>query len=74
MEQSKIMRSKQFKYIQIIDSTKKDIHSLKSLEYALKSENSRLLLIAEERKHKIKTNRKISFVAICIAVLSIIIP
>ena len=74
MAQSQISRSKEFKYIQIIDSTRKDIKLLKSIENDLISQNSHLSLLAKERKHKLQRNRKISLVSICIAVLCIIIP
>lgn len=74
MAQSKISRSKEFKYIQIIDSTRKDIKLLKSIENDLIKQNSHLSSLAKERKHKLQRNRKISLVSICIAVLCIIIP
>lgn len=72
--QAKISQFKEIKYLQILDSTKKDINTLKSSVNGLKKDNEDLLTICKIQEYKIKRNRKIAFVSICVAILAIIIP
>ena len=74
MAQSKISQFKEIKYLQILDSTKKDINTLKSSVNGLREQNTDLLKVSVIQKEKIKRNRKIAFVSICVAILAIIIP
>lgn len=69
LAQSKISRSKEFKYIQIIDNTKKDINSLKTYINAVEEDNDDLLTLSIIQEHKIKRNRKIGLVMFGIIVL-----
>lgn len=72
--QAKISQFKEIKYLQILDSTKKDINTLKSSVNSLKQKNTDLLEGSVIQQEKIKRNRKIAFVSICVAILAIIIP
>ena len=69
LAQSKINLSKQFKYIQLIDSNKKDINSLKTYINALEGDYYELLQVAERKQERIIRNRKIGLVMIGIIVL-----
>jgi len=69
LAQSQISRSKEFKYIQLIDSTKKDINSLKTYINAIEEDNNDLLTISKIQEHKMKRNRKIGLVMVGIIVL-----
>lgn len=69
LAQSQISRSKEFKYIQIIDNTKKDINSLKTYINTIEEDNNDLLTISKIQEHKIKRNRKIGLVMVGIIVL-----
>ena len=69
MEQAQIMRFKEFKYIQIVDSTRKDINSLKTYSNSLEDDYNDLLTISKIQEHKIKRNRKIGLVMVGIIVL-----
>ena len=69
MAQSKINLSKQFKYIQLIDSSKKDINSLKTHINALEGDYYELLQFTEKKQKKIIRNRKIGLVMVGIIVL-----
>jgi hypothetical protein len=72
--QAKISQFKEIKYLQILDSTYKDINTLKSSVNSLKQKNTDLLEGSVIQQEKIKRNRKIAFVSICVAILAIIIP
>lgn len=48
LEQAKIRRFKELKYIQIIDSTRKDINTLKTYSNDLESDYGELLLVNEK--------------------------
>lgn len=74
MAQAKISQFKEIKYLQILDSTYKDINTLKSSVNSLKQKNTDLLEGSVIQQEKIKRNRKIAFVSICVAILAIIIP
>lgn len=69
MAQAKISRSKEFKYIQIIDSTKKDINTLKSHINALEEDYYELLQANEKKQEQIIRQRKIGLVMLGIIVL-----
>lgn len=69
MAQSKINLSKQFKYIQLIDSNKKDINSLKTHINALEGDYYELLQVTEKKQKKIIRNRKIGLIMVGIIVL-----
>lgn len=69
LAQSQISRSKEFKYIQLIDNTKKDINSLKTYINAIEEDNNDLLTISKIQEHKMKRNRKIGLVMVGIIVL-----
>jgi len=69
MEQAQIMRFKEFKYIQIVDSTRKDINSLKTYSNSLEDDYNDLLTISKIQEHKIKRNRKIGLIMLGVIVL-----
>ena len=69
MAQAKISRSKEFKYIQLIDSTKKDINTLKSHINALEEDYYELLQANEKKQEQIIRQRKIGLVMLGIIVL-----
>ena len=69
LAQSKISLSKEFKYIELIDNTKKDINSLKTYINSIEEDNNDLLTISKIQEHKIKRNRKIGLVMVGIIVL-----
>ncbi len=69
LAQSQISRSKEFKYIQLIDSTKKDISTLKTHINALEGDYYELLQVTEKKQEKIIRNRKIGLVMLGIIIL-----
>lgn len=69
LAQSKISRSKEFKYIQIIDNTKKDINSLKTYINAVEEDNDDLLTLSKIQENKIKRNRKIGLIMLGVIIL-----
>ena len=69
LAQSQISLSKEFKYIQLIDNTKKDINSLKTYINTIEEDNDDLLTISKIQEYKIKRNRKIGLVMVGIIVL-----
>ncbi len=69
LAQSKISLSKEFKYIQLIDNTKKDINSLKTYINTIEEDNDDLLTISKIQEYKLKRNRKIGLVMVGIIVL-----
>jgi len=69
MAQSEISLSKEFKYIQIIDSSRKDIKSLKTHISALEGDYYELLQVTERKQERIIRNRKIGLVMLGIIVL-----
>ena len=73
LAQSKISLSKEFKYIELIDNTKKDINSLKTYINAIEEDNNDLLTTSKIQEHKIKRNRKIGLVMVGIIVLQAIL-
>ena len=73
MEQAHIMRSKEFKYIQIVDSTRKDINSLKTYSNSLEDDYNDLLTICKIQEHKMKRNRKIGLIMLGVIVLQVLL-
>ena len=69
LAQSKISLSNEFKYIQIIDNTKKDINSLKTYINAVEEDNDNLLTLSKIQENKIKRNRKIGLIMLGVIVL-----
>ena len=70
LEQAKIRRFKELKYIQIIDSTRKDINTLKTYSNDLESDYSELLLLVNEKKHqKIIRQRKVGLIMLGVIIL-----
>lgn len=69
MAQAKISRSKEFKYIQLIDSTKKDINTLKSHINALEEDYYELLQATEKKQEQIIRQKKIGLVMLGVIVL-----
>ena len=69
LEQSKINRALQFKYIQIIDSTQKDIESLKTSVNSLKSKNTGLFNESQKNRSKLIRTRKVGFIMVGIIIL-----
>ena len=69
LAQSKINLSKQFKYIQLIDSSKKDINSLKTHINALEGDYYELLQVTEKKQQKIIRNRKIGIIMLGVIIL-----
>ena len=73
LAQSKINLSKQFKYIQLIDSNKKDINSLKTHINALEDDYYELLQVTEKKQQKIIRNRKIGIIMLGVIVLQLLL-
>ena len=69
LEQSKINRALQFKYIQIIDSTQKDIESLKTSVNSLKSKNTDLFNESQKNRSKLIRTRKVGLIMVGIIIL-----
>ena len=73
ISQSHINASKELLLLQIVDSAKKDIKSLKTSVNSLSEDNTRLYEIAKDKDEKIIRNRKISVVSVCVAILAILL-
>ena len=69
MAQAKISRSKEFKYIQLIDSTKKDINTLKSHINGIEEDYYGLLQATEKKQEQIIRQKKIGLVMLGVIVL-----
>ena len=69
LDQSKINRALQFKYIQIIDSTQKDIESLKTSVNSLKSKNTDLFNESQKNRSKLIRSRKVGLIMVGIIIL-----
>ncbi len=69
LEQAKIRRFKELKYIQIIDSARKDINTLKTYSNDLKSDYSELLLVNEKKHQKIIRQRKVGLIMLGVIIL-----
>jgi len=73
LAQSKISLYKEFKYVEIIDNTKKDINSLKRYINSIEEDNDDLLTISKIQEYKIKRNRKIGLVMIGVIILQVLL-
>ena len=71
--QSEISRSKELKYIELLDSSKVDISTLKIHLNLLQSDYSSLSYMYEKKKDKIKTHRKVGVVMLLVIVLQVIL-
>jgi cell division protein FtsB len=69
LDQSKINRAIQFKYIQIIDSTQKDIESLKTSVNSLKSKNTDLFNESQKNRSKLIRTRKVGLIMVGVILL-----
>ena len=69
MAQSEISRSKALKYVQLLDSARKDINTLKVEVNTVNGEYKDLLSVTDKKDRKIKRNRKIAFYSILVAVI-----
>ena len=69
LAQSKINRALQFKYIQIIDSTQKDIESLKTSVNSLKTKNTDLFNESQKNRSKLIRTRKVGLIMVGIIIL-----
>tara|TARA_R110002153_G_scaffold37131_1_gene109175 strand:- start:2418 stop:2810 length:393 start_codon:yes stop_codon:yes gene_type:complete len=67
--QSEISRSKALKYVQLLDSARKDINTLKVEVNTVNGEYKDLLSVTDKKDRKIKRNRKIAFYSILVAVI-----
>ncbi len=67
MAQSEISRFKTLKYVQLLDSSEKDINTLRTQLNIVSSDYSSLLCVSEK---KIKRNRKIALYGWASAILS----
>ena len=73
LEQSKISRSKELKYIQLIDSTKKDVNLLKTQLNSLSERYDAVLTSNQKQKHKLKRNKKYLIVAVGTILIQLLI-
>jgi len=73
MEQSYINASNELLLLRIVDSADKDIELLKMSVSKLRQRNIDLYLAWEEYDVKIRRNRTISFVSVCVAISAILI-
>lgn len=71
MAQAKISRSKAFKYTQIIDSTKKDINSLKTHINGIEDDYYKLLQDNQKKQNKIILNRRIAIIGILVGLIGL---
>lgn len=69
IDEAKISRLRQYKHIQIIDNSKKDINSLKTYINAIEEDNDDLLTISKIQEYKLKRNRKIGLIMLGVIVL-----
>ena len=69
LAQSEINRALQFKYIQIIDSTQKDIESLKTSVNSLKTKNTDLFNESKKNRSKLIRTRKVGLIMVGIIIL-----
>lgn len=73
IEQSEISLSKELKYIELLDSSEKDINTLKIHSNLLQSDYSSLSYMYEKKQEKIKTHRKVGVVMLLVIVLQVIL-
>jgi len=68
-DEAKISRLRQYKYIQIIDSSKKDINTLKTHINALEDDYYNLMQVTEKKQNKIIRQRKIGLIMLGVIIL-----
>ena len=73
MAQSEISRFKALKYVQILDSSEKDINTLKMQVNILESDYSSLSYLADKNKGKLIRSRKVGIVLIGIIILQLLL-
>ena len=73
MNQSKISRSKEFKYIELIDSTQKDVELLKTELNSLSERYNVVLTSNQRQKKRIKNTKTYFLAAVGVIVLQVII-
>lgn len=71
--QSEISRSKELKYIELLDSSKVDVTTLKMQANILQSDYSSLSYMYEKKQEKIKTHRKVGIVMLLVIVFQVIL-
>ena len=73
MNQSKISRSKEFKYIELIDSTQKDVKLLKTELNSLSERYDVVLTSNQRQSQKIKKTKTYLLSALGIIIIQVII-
>lgn len=73
MSQSKISRSKEFKYIELIDSTQKDVELLKTELNSLRERYNVVLISNQKQKKRIRNAKTYFLSAIGIIIIQAII-
>jgi len=68
-DEAKISRLRQYKYIQIIDSSKKDVNTLKTHINALEDDYYNLMQVTEKKQNKIIKQRKIGLIMLGVIIL-----
>ena len=71
--QSEISRSKELKYIQLVDSAEMDVTMLKMQANILQSDYSSLLYMYKKKQKKIKTHRKVGLAMLAVIVLQVLV-
>ena len=69
LDQSKINLAIQFKYIELLDSSRKDIESLKTSVNSLKSKNTDLFNESKKNRSKLIRTRKVGVIMVGIIIL-----
>lgn len=69
LDQSKINSAIQFKYIELLDSSRKDIESLKTSVNSLKSKNTDLFNESQKNRSKLIRTRKVGVIMVGIIIL-----
>lgn len=69
LDQSKINSAIQFKYIELLDSSRKDIESLKTSVNSLKSKNTELFNDSQKNRSKLIRTRKVGLIMLGIIIL-----
>lgn len=69
IDEAKLSRLRQYKYIQIIDSSKKDVNTLKTHINALEDDYYNLMQVTEKKQNKIIRQRKIGLIMLGVIIL-----
>jgi len=69
IDEAKLSRLRQYKYIQIIDSSKKDVNTLKTHINALENDYYNLMQVTEKKQNKIIRQRKIGLIMLGVIIL-----